>query len=219
MIRKTLLASAALALVATGAYAGPQVMISKDRLHVSVAPGQMGKAANPVQFAGGGSFNNFAKKYPNGLYFCCYGGTVSGPSSFFGAAYAQATGWVQGADADVTKLSSSVGYVSGDHSVTLTLYADSGSNSPGSALGSGTTTTSQFFGGCCGVTTVKLKKSVHLSAGKTYWVGVSTSGANFEAAPESTIDQVNPHLIAFSSDGGSTWTGAQSTLAVAAAAK
>src|SRR2546430_14505383 len=98
MIRITLLTSAALALVATGAYAGPQVTLSKDNRTVSVAVGKPGTAGSPVQFAGTYSVNTFAKKYPNGLYFCCYGDTLSGPSSFFGAAYATATQWTQAAN-------------------------------------------------------------------------------------------------------------------------
>jgi hypothetical protein len=218
MVRKTLLTSAALALAVTGAYAGPQVTLSKDKRMVSVPAGSPGKAGNPIQ-VGGAAYSNFAKAYPNGLYFCCYGYTVSGPSSFLGAAYGTATQWTQAADADVTKISSSVGYVSGDHTSTLTLYADSGSNTPGAKLGSGTGTSPEFFGGCCGVLTVKLKKSVHLSAGQNYWIAVTTSGANFNAAGFSTIDQVNPHNIAGTSDGGATWTGGQSTLASAVSAK
>jgi hypothetical protein len=219
MIRKTLLTTAALALVVTGAYAGPQVTLSKDNRMVSVPAGHSAGHGSLVPFAGSSSYSNFATKYPNGLYFCCYGYTVSGPSSFLGAAYGAATQWTQAADADVTKLSSSVGYVSGDHTSTLTLYADSGSNSPGAKLGSGKGTSPEFFGGCCGVLTVKLKKSVHLSAGQSYWIGVTTGGANFNAAGFSTIDQVNLHNIAGTSDGGTTWSGGQSTLAAAVSAK
>jgi hypothetical protein len=217
MIRKTLLTSAALALVATGAYAGANVSLSNDHRMVSVPAGSPGKSA-PLQL-GGTSYSNFATKYSNGLYFCCYGYTVSGPSSFLGAAYGAATQWTQAADADVTKLSSSVGYVSGDHTSTLTLYADNGSDAPGAKLGSGTGASPEFFGGCCGVLTVKLKKSAHLSAGQKYWIAVTTTGANFNAAPFSTIDQVNLHNIAGTSDGGTTWSGGQSTLAAAVSAK
>jgi hypothetical protein len=219
MIRKILLTSAALALATSAAYAGPKITLVNNNRNVSVEPGK--NIANPgslVQFPGTYQFNNFATKYKNGLYFCCYGGTLSGPSSFFGVAYAQASGWTQATNAAVTKLSAAVGYVSGDHTATLTLYADSGSGSPGKALASKKGTTTQFFGGCCGVLTVKIK-STNLTAGNTYWIGITTGGANFEAAPESTIDQVNAHPVAFSSNGGTTWTGATSVLAVSVAAK
>src|ERR1041385_4956466 len=127
MIKKTLLISAAVVLAASAAYAGPKVAISQDHRTVSVAPGK-GTAGSLVQFPGTEAYSNFAKKYPNGLYFCCYGYTISGPSSFLGAAYAAATQWTQDTDADVTKLSAAVGYVSGDHTATLHLYADSGSD-------------------------------------------------------------------------------------------
>lgn len=218
MIRKTLLATAALALASSVAYGGPHVTLSKDNRMVSVAAGKVGKTGDRFQFVGGAAYTNFATKYPNGLYFCCYGYTLSGPSSFFGAAYATATQWTQAADADVTKLSAAVGYVSGDHTATLTLYADSGSNTPGAKLASKTGTTPEFFGGCCGVLSVKIK-STHLSAGSKYWIGITTGGANFNAAPFSTIDQVNPHNGAGSSDGGNTWSGFQSTLVATVSAK
>ena len=217
MIRKTLLTTAAAVLATSVAYAGPNVTISKDNKMVSVPAGKAGTVGSWVP--GGEAYSNFAKKYPNGLYFCCYGYTLSGPSSFFGAAYATATQWTQAADADVTKLSAAVGYVSGDHTATLTLHSDSGSDTPGAKLGSRTGTTPEFFGGCCGVLTVKLKKPVHLSAGQKYWISITTGGANFNAAPFSTIDQVNPHNGAGSSNGGTTWSGFQSTLVATVSAK
>ena len=217
MIRKTLLATAAFALATTVAYAGPHVTLSKDHKTVSIAPSK-GTAGSPVQFSGTYSFNNFAKKYPNGLYFCCYGNTISGPSSFFGAAYAAAVQWTQASNATVSRISAAVGYVSGDHTATLTLYKDSGSNTPGAVLAKKTGTTPEFFGGCCGVLTVKIKDT-NLTAGSKYWVAISTGGANFNAAPFSTVDQVNPYNAAYSSDGGSTWSGASTTLAITAAVK
>ena len=219
MIRKTLLATAAFVLTTSVAYAGANVTVSKDHRTVSVAPGKGAVIpGNPVEFAGTFAYSNFAKKYPNGLYFCCYGYTLSGPSSFFGAAYATATQWTQAADADVTKLSAAVGYVSGDHTATLHLYADSGSDTPGAELASKKGTTPEFFGGCCGVLTVKIP-STHLSAGQKYWIGITTGGANFNAAPFSTIDQVNPHTAAGSSNGVTTWSGFQSTLVATVSAK
>ena len=219
MLRKTLLTTAAVALASTIAYAGPNVTLSKDHRMVSVQAGKAGHPATLGQIPGHTSYSNFARKYDNGLYFCCYGYTLSGPSSFFGAAYATATQWTQGADADVTKLLAAVGYVSGDNQVTLTLYSDSGNNTPGSKLGSGTSTVPEYFGGCCLVTKVKLKNPVHLSAGQNYWIGITTGGANFQAAPFSTVDQVNPHNAAGSSNGGATWSGFQSTLVATVAAK
>lgn len=217
MFKTFLLASAALALAST-AYAGP-VTISKDHRVVSVAPGAVqGKGGSMAELAGGSAFSNFAQKYPNGLYFCCYGNTISGPSSFFGAAYAAAVQFTPSADTDVKKLSAGVGYVSGDQSVTLTLYADSGSNTPGAKLGSGTTTTTVPYGSCCGVTSVKIKKT-HLSGGTPYWIAISTTGSNFEAAGFSEVDQVNPHTVAYSSDGGSSWFGSSTTLPVTVSAK
>jgi hypothetical protein len=219
MIRKTLLASAALALATTATYAGPQVNVSKDHRFVSVAPSTgNGKAASLVQFPGPYDFNNFASQYPNGTYFCCYGNTISGPTSFFDAAYGAAVQFTPASDDTIKKLTAAVGYVSGDQSVTLTLYSDAG-NTPGVPLASGTGTTSTVFGSCCGAVTVRLHPSYAVTGGTPYWIAVTTTGSNYEAANFSTVDQVNPHWVAGTSDGGTTWSSYQSTLSITAAAK
>jgi hypothetical protein len=150
---------------------------------------------------------------PNGVYFCCYGSTLSGPSSFFGAAYGAAEQFSLKKSASVTGLAAAVGYVSGDDSVTLTLYADNGSNAPGTVLAQGTGTTDTEFGACCGVTTAKIS-STSLKAGTPYWVAITTTGSNFEAAPFQVYNEVdNPLYVAYTTNGGSTWSaGGQATV-------
>jgi hypothetical protein len=203
MLKEVLLSTAALALIATAADARPQVTLSQDNRFVSVLPGN-GQSV-PAHNPGTNYAASTIDKSKVGAYFCCYGSTISGPSSFFGAAYGAAEQFTLSADATVNQLVAGVGYVSGDNSVTLTLYADNGSNSPGQKMASGTGTTSTAFGFCCGLVKAKIK-SQNLKAGTPYWVAITTTGSNFEAAGFQVNNEVNDyHYLAYTSNGGSSW--------------
>jgi hypothetical protein len=211
MFRKLILSSAALALVATAAYAAPKVSMSSDNRVVSVMPGNGSlNVANGIKTPGA-AYSTIATKYPNSLYFCCYGNTVSGPSSIFGVAYGVAEQVILAKKTKVKHLYAGVGFVSGNGSVSLTLYNDS-SNNVGTAVsgGSGSGTTSTTFGSCCGLVDAPISPVVTLNAG-TYWVGITTDDANFEAANFETVDEVNPGYTAGTSTGGSTWGGGYQT--------
>ncbi len=204
MLKVMLLSTAALALIATSADARPQVTLSKDNRTVSVVPGKVAQLPLNLPKKSKYLYSNLSKD-AEGTYFCCFGSTLSGPSSFFGAAYGVAEQFVAPKSASISSLTAAVGYVSGDKSVTLTLYADNGSNEPGTMLAQGTGTTSTQFGACCGVTTVSIS-STALTAGSAYWVGITTTGNNFEAAPFQINDEVDaPTYVAGTSNGGSTW--------------
>jgi len=203
MFKQMLLSTAALALIASAADARPEVTLSKDNKFVSVAPhsGQSAPAHMPSGYVA-----STLDKSKVGTYFCCYGNTLSGPSSFFGAAYGVAEQFIPTADATISQLVAAVGYVSGTHSVTLTLYADNGSNSPGTKLAKGTGTTNTEFGFCCGLVKVKIK-SQNLKAGTPYWVAITVGGADFDAAPFQVNNEVNDyHYLAYTTNGGSTWS-------------
>jgi hypothetical protein len=144
---------------------------------------------------------------PDGEYFCCYGSSLSGPSNsiFGGKAYGVAEQFSLKKAASVTTLAAAVGYVSGDKSVTLTLYEDNGSNSPGTELATGTGTSSTEFGECCGVVSVTIS-SASLKANTPYWVGITTTGSNYEAAPFQVYNEVNNDVyVAYTTNGGSSW--------------
>lgn len=203
MLKAVLLSTAALALIATSADARPQFTLSKDNRFVSVMPGASGKST-PSNAAG--YVVSTLDKGTVGTYFCCYGNTLSGPSSFFGAAYGVAEQFIPSTSATISKAVAAVGYVSGSDKVTLTLYADNGSNSPGSVIASGHGTTSTQFGFCCGLVTAKLG-SHNLTAGTPYWVGITVGGADFDAAPFQVNNEVSDfHYVAYTSNGGSTWS-------------
>lgn len=207
MLKSVLLSTAALALIATAATAGSQITLSPDNRYVSVAPGKpshfVGKFAPPATY-------KYATldRQKEGAYFCCYGSTVSGPSSSLGAAYGVAEQFTLSAAATVTELFAGVGYFSGssgDHTVTLTLYADNGSNEPGKMLAQGTGKAKAIFGFCCGVTHATIS-STSLKASTPYWVAITTTGVNEEAAGFQVSDEVdNPVYTAGTSNGGTTW--------------
>lgn len=203
MLRSVLLSTAALALIATTANARPQVTMSQDNRFVSVMPGKAALHA-PVFTPGRYLYDNFSKE-KKALYFCCYGSTISGPSSQFGHAYGVAEQFIPSNSGSITRLSAGVGYVSGNKSVTLTLYADNGNNEPGTMLAQGTGTAGVEYGYCCGVTTAKISKT-QLSAGTPYWVAITTTGTNFEAAGFQVSNEVDNFMyVSSTTNGGTTW--------------
>ena len=94
--------------------------LSKDNRYVSVLPQ---KSLSAPTLPGKSSYVYATlSKNAEARYFCCYGSTISGPSSFFGAAYGVAEQFTLAASATIGHLAAGVGYVSGDDKVTLTLY-------------------------------------------------------------------------------------------------
>ncbi|HLY06821.1 MAG TPA: hypothetical protein VKR31_13845 [Rhizomicrobium sp.] len=202
MLKAVLLSTAALALIATSANAASNVTLSKDGRFTSVLP-HSGKSA-PAH-TGAKYVVSTVDKSKVGAYFCCYGSTISGPSSIIGAAYGVAEQFIPTSAATVSKIVAGIGYVSGDDKVTLTLYADNGSNSPGAKIASGKATSTTEFGFCCGLVTARIG-SQNLKANTPYWVGITASGADWNAAPFQVNNEVNDyHYLANTSNGGSTW--------------
>lgn len=203
MFRSVLLSTAALALVATAANANPKVTLSHDNRFVSVEPGKA--ALNIPHFAPKKFEFGTLDRQKEGAYFCCYGSTISGPSSFFGKAYGVAEQFIPNKSTSITTLAAAVGYVSGSKSVTLTLYADNGSNEPGTQLAQGTGTSNTQFGFCCGVVTATIS-STSLTSGTPYWIGITAGGTDFDAAGFQVNDEVDDNVyVASTSNGGSTW--------------
>src|SRR6202044_4163346 len=127
MLKTVLLSTAALAFVATTAVARPQVTLTNDNRVVAITP--VRGASHATEFVPGTKylFTNFATREKKGVYLsCCSGVTISGPSSFLGEAYGVAEQFTLSAAATATSLAAAVGYVSGNNSVTLRLYADNG---------------------------------------------------------------------------------------------
>src|ERR1700761_6726073 len=99
MIKRVLVAFAALALAGSAASAAGVngATLSKDKrtTSVSMSSGHFSPTVLPKKAT---AFSNVGLAYPKGLYFCCYGDTVSGPTSAVGAAYSVALQFTPASD-------------------------------------------------------------------------------------------------------------------------
>jgi hypothetical protein len=112
-------------------------------------------------------------KYPFGVYFCCYGFTISGPNSIIGDTFWSAVAFTPSANYNVGKIKVSAAYVTGSNSVRVSLNADAG-GVPGAELGGTDVSGLGTFGACCTLAVVKSKTGIPVSQGTQYWVVVST---------------------------------------------
>jgi hypothetical protein len=113
-------------------------------------------------------------KYPNGVFFCCYGYTISGPDSFLGSAYWVAIPFTPTSNMTVNEVEVSVGWGGdGTNGVTLSVNADA-SGLPGAALASLDATGLSNYGSCCQLVVAKSPKGLPVNQGTQYWVVVST---------------------------------------------
>lgn len=193
MLRLTLLASAAFALASSAVNAAPAYTLVNNGRNIMVAPAQLPIVPGVLPKHGGAIVNEFASKYPDGLYWCCFGIPIAGPSSHQGL-FSSAVAFTPAATKKATKITAGVGYVSGDNSITLSLYTDN-NGVPGTELASGTAGNFPKFGTCCGTGTATIPATT-LTAGTQYWVVFSASGNTIESTTSATTDQAHAHLVA-----------------------
>jgi hypothetical protein len=171
---KFMAATLAVALASTAAYAGMDgISVSQDKRMV-IATKPSGKYIAPTfrpKKAPPAIFSNLGVLYPNGEYFCCYGSTISGPTSALGITQYVAVAFTPTTSTSVTEVDAGVGYIEGTNEIDLVLYADD-NGVPGTVLKSWKATGLPTFGGCCAVATGTDKKGVPVTAGTQYWVGV-----------------------------------------------
>lgn len=118
-------------------------------------------------------FDNLAHKYPDGLYWCCAGGTVEG-SGGGGPEWWQAAAFTPSTTLNVTKIEIAVGYLAGTYThVFLSLNNDDGTGRPGIMLKKWKVSGMPNFGSCCTVET-KTSAGIPVTAGTQYWVVLST---------------------------------------------
>ena len=205
MIGKALLASAALALAGSAATAGSQAIISKDHMTTMLPHGIESQLPPKLRRPSSGVFDNLATKYTDGLYFCCQGGTITGPDFIGGYSYEQAIPFTPKKSRSVTSITIGLGYVSGTNSAVVSLAADS-NGLPGTTLASGGVSSMPDFGTCCTTTTVTISSTM-LTKGTQYWIVVSATGNTWTAWNYSTTDQVDEHTYAYNYN-GEGWTSA-----------
>src|SRR5437868_2821417 len=171
MIKRVLVALAALAFAGSAASAAGVngATLSKDKRTTSVAVGS--GHYSPTALPGKSAiFSNVGTKYPKGLYFCCYGDTISGADSVVGAAYSVALQFTPASDIDAKEIDAGVAWVTGTNAVDLAIYDDAG-GIPGNQLDSGKATGLGVFGQCCTMAVAKVRAS--LKGGTPYWVVVT----------------------------------------------
>jgi len=118
-------------------------------------------------------FDNLAHKYPDGLYWCCAGGTVEG-SGGGGPVWWQAAAFTPSTTLNVTKIEIAVGYLAGTYThVLLSLNHDDGTGKPGTVIEKWKVTGMPNFGDCCRVET-KSSAGIPVMAGFHYYVAATT---------------------------------------------
>lgn len=205
MLKSAVLAFALGAFAVSGALAAGDrtYSLSKDKRITTVSQGSMHYTPPSLTPKKDVIFSNVGTKYPKGLYFCCYGNTISGPDAGVGGAFAVALQFVPATDVKSKEVDAGVAWVQGANSVTVALAEDDG-GVPGKTLASEEATGLGSFGSCCTMATADLKAS--LKGGTPYWIVVSASGDTWAAWAFNSTDQVDILNAAYSADGGGSWS-------------
>jgi hypothetical protein len=144
-------------------------------------------------------------RYPNGVFFCCYGYTISGPQSFLGEAFWIAIPFTPSANITAKKIEVSVGYGgNGTNGVTLSLNSDA-SGLPGPALATLNATNLSNYGSCCTLVVAHGGSGIPLTGGTQYWVVVSTSSTTvntFDAWAFNSTDMRSYPFASYNSKSG-----------------
>ena len=156
-------------------------------------------------------FNSLAASYPKGRYWCCMGYNVMGPNSGLGVQW-MAAPFTPAADRTVTRIAVAAGYSQqGANGVVVSLNDDN-NGVPGQALQSWNTTGLPRFGSCCAVVVESNSTGIPVTAGKQYWVVLSTNSSESDTVDGWNVedtDQVDPATMA--SYAGTQWTVFQAT--------
>jgi len=133
------------------------------------------------------------------------GWTISGTGSV-GVSFTQANLFTSLASGSVSQIDLGVGYVEGTNSFYAAVFTDN-NGTPGTQLWrQDDLSSSQQFGGCCGLVTITGINGLSLAAGQSYFVvlGPESLGATTWEAFNWNNQGVN-NLDLYSEDGGNTW--------------
>lgn len=155
-------------------------------------------------------YENFAWRYPKGVFNASTGASVGGPMTLHGQIWL-AAGFTPARDARVQEIDLAAGFIAGSKNlVQVGLYADAG-GAPGALIWSGRTAL-PLFGACCGLVVLKPRVAPAVRGGAPYWVGVTT----LPGVPDLTaawnlevLDQIDPGPAA--QNRGSGWVSGPST--------
>jgi hypothetical protein len=156
-------------------------------------------------------FNNLAAKYPKGEYWCCTGYNITGPSQ--GEQW-MAAAFTPNANHTVTRIEVAVGYSQGTtNGVVLSLNRDS-KGVPGKALKTWNVSNLPTFGTCCTLVVKSDRSGIPVSAGKQYWVVLSTNSNELDTVDAWNVDdtnQVDPATVATYPGTSNRWKAFQTT--------
>ena len=186
---------------------GASYVLSKDKRTTTATQPALRNFPLPFRLRTEVLKSNLAFKYPDGTYYCCSGATISGPNSPVGVTKWMAVSFVADKDAVVKGIAVGTGWAAGTHDVVIGLYDDDGGVPAAKSLGSAHAVESLTADECCELTEFKSKAGIPVVAGKTYWVALTTDGANsdnFTVWNYNSSDQVHPASIAVSD--GNSWT-------------
>jgi hypothetical protein len=156
-------------------------------------------------------FNNLAAKYPKGEYWCCSGYNVMGPSQ--GEQW-MAAAFTPTADHTVTTIEVAVGFSQGaTNGVVISLNSDK-NGLPGSALKTWNASGLPIFGTCCTLVVKSDSSGIPVSAGKQYWVVLSTNSRELDTVDAWNVidsDQVDSATVATYPGNSNKWEVFQTT--------
>lgn len=206
MIRKALVVAACLAFATAAQGAGVNgASLSKDKLTTTVHPGSMHyapQAVPPRKLKP--IFDNIGFLYPKGLYFCCYGDTISGPNSQVGSTNWAAVQFTPASDATIKLIDVAATFVSGANGVIVNIAEDDG-GVPGNVLGAFPVGGLGDFGDCCQI--AEADAHVDVTGGTPYWIYLSTDDSTkttWAVWPFNSTDQVDTLNVA--GYNGTSWT-------------
>jgi hypothetical protein len=164
-------------------------------------------------------FSNLATKYPKGEYWCCTGYNVMGPAQ--GEQW-MAAAFTPTADHTVTTIEVAVGYSQqGTNGVVVSLNRDN-NGVPGKALKTWNASGLPRFGTCCTLVAKSDSTGIPVSAGKQYWVVLSTNSKEQDTVDAWNVidtDQVDSATVATFPGTNNHWNAFQTTPGLAFAVK
>jgi hypothetical protein len=131
-----------------------------------------------------------------------------GGSGILGSYIYDADEFMSGASGSISQIDIGIGYTTGTNSFFASLWTVNGSGLPGTELGQwNNLSSSQNFGGCCGLVTITGISGISLTAGTSYYLAIgptSNSSTTMEAWNLNTPGDLGTRLYASSgcTDGG-----------------
>lgn len=149
-------------------------------------------------------FSNFGA---GDAYTTSTGWTLSGAGSVIGQRWDQGDQFMPSQSGPISIVRAAIGHVTGTNSVTLTLHADSGSDTPGGVLASATLNGAMgAFGNNNPPLVFNFASSgVNLASGSKYWLIASTANDTWAAWNWNSINDTGMH--AWGNDGVNFSTG------------